>query len=143
MGVGERLKIAMKSRKVTQVGLAKLVGVSQTSISQALSGKITKPKFLEKIAIALQIDLDWLENGSGSMEVSVGDNNKVSNSQVGGINNSNANSYFFANQNQGSDLQDQETIKRLEKQLDRIEQQQSRIEQQLNFLIQAIFKEKI
>lgn len=143
MGVGERLKIAMKSRKVTQVGLAKLVGVSQTSISQALSGKITKPKFLEKIAIALQIDLDWLENGSGSMEVSVGDNNKVSNSQVGGINNSNANSYFFANQNQGSDLQDQETIKRLEKQLDRIEQQQRRIEQQLNFLIQAIFKEKI
>ena len=56
----------MQALNLTQVELADLAGVTQTTINRILSGKILKTTRIIEIAKALKCDPNWLLNGQGS-----------------------------------------------------------------------------
>jgi transcriptional regulator with XRE-family HTH domain len=70
--IGERLKLIRKARKMTQVELAKAVGVDQSAISQIERGnsKGASAENLLKIAAILKTNPHWLLTGKGGMEIS-------------------------------------------------------------------------
>lgn len=63
----DRIKTARKHAKLTQVELAKLVGIDQTSISDLERGKSQSSSYNARIAAACGVSSLWLENGSGQM----------------------------------------------------------------------------
>jgi phage repressor protein C with HTH and peptisase S24 domain len=63
--LAERLTWAREQKKLTQEGLAKLSGVSQSTIGNLEAGiRLTARKIIE-IAAALDVDPMWLSNGTG------------------------------------------------------------------------------
>lgn len=64
--LSERLKESRKAAQITQVELAQLAGISQVTIQKIESGKTQGSKKLTPIALALNINLDWLATGRGS-----------------------------------------------------------------------------
>ncbi|MFZ7141594.1 XRE family transcriptional regulator [Avibacterium avium] len=65
--LAERLDYAMKVSGKTQVELGLDVGVSQTAIGKILNGKTLNPRYLLKLAKALNVSADWLSTGDGEM----------------------------------------------------------------------------
>ncbi len=68
--LSERLKDSRKAAQITQVQLADLAGISQVTIQKIESGKTQGSKKLTPIALALNVNLDWLATGRGSPGVS-------------------------------------------------------------------------
>ena len=58
---GTRLREVRKSKKITQIELANMLGISQKSYSHWENGK-TEPSFesIVKLADLLDVSLDWL-----------------------------------------------------------------------------------
>ncbi|MCY1530551.1 transcriptional regulator, y4mF family [compost metagenome] len=63
----DRIKAARKHAKLTQVELAKLVGIDQTSISDLERGKSQSSSFNARIAAACGVNPLWLEDDVGDM----------------------------------------------------------------------------
>lgn len=63
----DRIKAARKHAKLTQVELARLVGIDQTSISDLERGKSQSSSYNARIAAACGVSSLWLENGVGEM----------------------------------------------------------------------------
>jgi transcriptional regulator with XRE-family HTH domain len=62
--VGMMIKIARKTRRITQSDLAKAIGVSNKSVSAYESGRIQPPlKMLEKIADSTEHDVEFFVGG--------------------------------------------------------------------------------
>ena len=66
-GVGTRIKKAREVLGLTQVALAKAVGVSQQAVMELESGRAKGTKHTAKFARALGQDSLWLETGEGRM----------------------------------------------------------------------------
>ncbi|EPC7283510.1 helix-turn-helix domain-containing protein [Proteus mirabilis] len=62
-----RLRLALTYSGMTQVELAKKIGVSQSTISQVINGKVSGVCRTNVIAKALGIDRNWLAYGEGKM----------------------------------------------------------------------------
>lgn len=63
----ERLRLALAYSGMTQIELAKKIGVSQSTISQVINGKVSGVCRTSVIAKALGIDRNWLAYGEGKM----------------------------------------------------------------------------
>lgn len=76
MNLGERLKLAREMRGLSQVALAKAVGVSPQAISLIENGmsKGLRPENLVAAADALEIRVCWLATGIGPMMDTNNDN---------------------------------------------------------------------
>lgn len=66
--LASRIREARLAAKLSQEGLARLVGVSQGLIGQIESGKNQGSKHLASLARALNVSPDWLETGKGPRE---------------------------------------------------------------------------
>lgn len=66
-GVGTRIKKAREALNMTQVTLAKAVGISQQAVMELESGRAKGTKHSAKFARALGQDPLWLETGEGRM----------------------------------------------------------------------------
>ena len=64
--LGERLKEAREEKQLSQSGLAKLAGVTQSTIGNLESGTRQNPRALLAIATALGVNAEWLSTGRGS-----------------------------------------------------------------------------
>lgn len=61
MRMGERIESRMKKLGLTQAKLARLVGVTQPTINQLITGRSQKSSRLHRIAQVLDTNVDWLE----------------------------------------------------------------------------------
>ncbi|OOR89815.1 XRE family transcriptional regulator [Moraxella bovis] len=66
---GERVRYVRELRGMTQQQLADLAGCGQGQINAIESRKSIQSKYARDIALALNVNLDWLLNGNGAMEV--------------------------------------------------------------------------
>jgi len=64
----DRLKHARALRSLTQQDLARASGLSQSAVASYENGQRQSSRSVRKLAAALQVNLDWLETGKGSME---------------------------------------------------------------------------
>lgn len=71
MNFSERLNLAMKEAGMTQGGLAKAVGMAQSSINKLLNGANGSRKSVE-IAKVLRVRPEWLATGDGAMRAGDG-----------------------------------------------------------------------
>ena len=69
MTLANRLKIARKSKGLTQDRLAEIIGISRGVIANIELDRIEKPQplIINSICSALEINKDWLLNGIGEM----------------------------------------------------------------------------
>ncbi|WP_370599576.1 XRE family transcriptional regulator [Pseudomonas nitroreducens] len=67
----DRIKAARKHAKLTQVELAKRVGIDQTSVSDLERGKSQSSSYNARIAVACGVNPLWLEDGIGEMVASI------------------------------------------------------------------------
>lgn len=58
--LAERLKYIRKIKDLSQIELAALCGTTQQAIQQAEAGKAQNPRYLPKLALALDIPSEWL-----------------------------------------------------------------------------------
>lgn len=65
MSMGERLKTARKHRKLSQIRLAEMTGVSQSTISDIERGRNAGSTESAKLAAALGVSALWLSTGRG------------------------------------------------------------------------------
>lgn len=65
MSMGDRLKQARKTRKLSQMRLAKMTGVSQSTISDIERGRNAGSTESAKLAAALGVSALWLSTGRG------------------------------------------------------------------------------
>ena len=56
----ERLRYIRKVKGLSQIDLAAIAGTTQQAIQQAEAGKAQNPRYLHKIALALDIPYEWL-----------------------------------------------------------------------------------
>lgn len=68
MALGARLKIAMDARGLKQAELARLAGVDEATISILIKRDSERSQYAAQLAMALNISLNWLLTGNGSME---------------------------------------------------------------------------
>lgn len=69
MNTGERIKLVREEMELTQKELAKLSGVSQTTIADLERGRNHGSAHIAKIAKALNVNPIWLTDGSGKREI--------------------------------------------------------------------------
>ena len=76
MSIGQRLKEARKSRKISQDILAEKIGASRGVITNIEHDKIAKPQpmVINAICNVLEINKEWLLDGLGPMNVSADKN---------------------------------------------------------------------
>lgn len=58
--LAERLKYIRKIKQLSQIELAEIAGTTQQAIQQAECGKAQNPRYLHKLALALDIPYEWL-----------------------------------------------------------------------------------
>ena len=58
--LADRLKHVRDAKGLSQVELAEIAGTTQQAIQQAESGKARNPRYLHKLALALDIPYEWL-----------------------------------------------------------------------------------
>lgn len=63
--LGGRIATARRARKLTQTDLAKLVGITQSSVALLESGSSKSSHNAIELAEALRVPVDWLINGEG------------------------------------------------------------------------------
>lgn len=68
MKIGERIKQVRKERRLTQVALAKIAKVQQSTIADLERGRTEKTTSLVEIAYALGVNPAWLSSGKGRKE---------------------------------------------------------------------------
>ncbi len=71
MELKDRLKKARKARKMSQVRLAEVTGLDQTTISNLETGKVQSTSKVVEIAHELQVSSRWLATGEGDMDDNV------------------------------------------------------------------------
>lgn len=59
----DRIKNRIQALGITQARLAELIGIKQPSVNALLKGGIDKPRFILKLAAALETTPDWLLSG--------------------------------------------------------------------------------
>lgn len=69
MTLAIRLKKAMDIRQISQGKLAKQSGIAQSMIWKLVNGKADGTTKMVQLARALQVNPDWLQNGTGDMEL--------------------------------------------------------------------------
>ena len=62
--IGERIRYQREKKNISQVSLAKHIGVSQQAIQQVEIGKARKPRNLYEIAQKLECSYEWLVFGN-------------------------------------------------------------------------------
>lgn len=69
LNLGERLKVARKSKGLTQDGLAEKIGTSRGVITNIEHNKTETPQplIINALCKILEISKDWLLNGTGEM----------------------------------------------------------------------------
>lgn len=67
MSVGDRLRLLMKQKGLTQVSLAKLIGLTQPAISNLVTDDSRQPSAstLLSLANALEVNPQWILDGIG------------------------------------------------------------------------------
>ncbi|WP_262357126.1 helix-turn-helix domain-containing protein, partial [Bordetella pertussis] len=65
----DRLKHARRLRQLSQENLAHISGLSQSAVASYENGLRQSSRSIRKLAIALQVNLDWFETGVGPMEL--------------------------------------------------------------------------
>ena len=70
-GIADRLQAAMKEKDLTQIDLARKIGVTQSAVSLWLKGTKPNRKRITQIAIHLSLDEHWLLTGEGEKEFSL------------------------------------------------------------------------
>lgn len=58
--LSERLKYIRMIKGLSQIDLAAIAGTTQQAIQQAEAGKAKNPRYLHKIALALDIPYEWI-----------------------------------------------------------------------------------
>jgi transcriptional regulator with XRE-family HTH domain len=58
--LSERLRYIRKIKNLSQIELAEICGATQQAIQQAECGKARNPRYLHKMALALDIPYEWL-----------------------------------------------------------------------------------
>ena len=58
--LAERLKYIRRIKGLSQIEMAALCGTTQQAIQQAEAGKAQNPRYLPKLALALDIPSEWL-----------------------------------------------------------------------------------
>lgn len=58
--LAERIKYIRKIKGLSQIDLASICGTTQQAIQQAEAGKAQNPRYLHKLALALDIPYEWL-----------------------------------------------------------------------------------
>lgn len=58
--LAERLKHIRAQKGLSQMELAEIAGTTQQAIQQAEAGKARNPRYLHKLALALDIPYEWL-----------------------------------------------------------------------------------
>ena len=67
--ISERLRTAMKQRRVTQVDLASKIGITQPTLSKIIRDEANpSDRTIRDICAALRINEAWLRGGVGEME---------------------------------------------------------------------------
>lgn len=69
-GFAERLKQILEENHLSQIDLAGKIGVSQAAVSLWLRGTVPSRRRIEKIAIYLGLNENWLERGEGTKNLS-------------------------------------------------------------------------
>ncbi|WP_261006937.1 helix-turn-helix domain-containing protein, partial [Bordetella pertussis] len=59
----DRLKHARRLRQLSQENLAHISGLSQSAVASYENGLRQSSRSIRKLAIALQVNLDWFETG--------------------------------------------------------------------------------
>lgn len=67
MTLGERIIQSREAKGLSQIQLAKLIGISQQSLQVIESGDTKNPRRLEKMAKVLEVDPGWLHYGTTSV----------------------------------------------------------------------------
>lgn len=67
MNLGDRVKAARRHAKLTQVELAKAVGITQQTLSKLEAGKSDGSVKLAEIAVECGVSTEWLSRGVGDM----------------------------------------------------------------------------
>jgi len=71
--IGKRIQSARKSAKITQVQLAKMVGMTQQSLSLLERGESNSTRKVVDIAEVLGVSAHWLVNGTDGPDIKVTD----------------------------------------------------------------------
>ncbi len=58
--LADRLKYTRETLGLSQIELARLAGTTQQAIQQAETGKAQNPRYLAKLAFALEIPPEWM-----------------------------------------------------------------------------------
>lgn len=66
--LAERLKIARERLNLSQQEVADMAGMKQPSYFKVESGKTKRTGFINELAKALKVDMNWLATGEGNME---------------------------------------------------------------------------
>lgn len=69
-GFSERLKKIIKKKGLSQAEAAKLCGIAQQSLNYILNNNLKCSKLAPQIAVALDVDLEWLIYGTGKSSLS-------------------------------------------------------------------------
>lgn len=62
MNLAEKIKTEMRKKKFTTAELSALTGISQMTAQNILQGRSKKIEYIQKIALALNVPLDYLIN---------------------------------------------------------------------------------
>ncbi|MFZ7283091.1 XRE family transcriptional regulator [Avibacterium avium] len=69
--LGDRLRIELSKKRLSQQWLAEQVGISQQAIAKIINGQTLNPKNILEIATALDVDPNWLKTGDGSKDTRI------------------------------------------------------------------------
>lgn len=65
---GDRVKFARKQSKLSQIELAKRIGVTQGTITHIENGRNRDTKYIMELSKALAVRAEWLYYGSGNIK---------------------------------------------------------------------------
>ena len=77
IGIGNRIKALLKSKKVTQVDLAQKTGFTQSMISEMLSGKRNSLPLIEKVCELYDVSRDYIVTGEENKLSDIIANNNI------------------------------------------------------------------
>lgn len=66
--LGQRVRARRKALKLTQIQLAKKVGMDQSTLSEIENDRYTSSVFAPRLAEALKVTAIWLADGKGAMD---------------------------------------------------------------------------
>ena len=76
-GIGDRVAWKRKSMGLQARELAEMLDVHPTSLSMLEVGKVGTPRYIKKLAEALEVEIDWLLTGESESSVKKPSGNKA------------------------------------------------------------------